>query len=141
VATQTDAGQKVTVGFASVGKGSVQLLAYDGTDPAGFIAADARTATSGSRLSATTPTVTVSRSDSWLVSYWAAKSSAITGWTTPAGQVVRSTAYGTGGGRITSVATDFGGPVPAGTAGGLTSSTDQPQTAGTNWSIVLTPGP
>lgn len=137
VATAADAGQQVTVGFGDIHKGSVQLLAYSGTSTAAPVATVARTATSGSTSSPTTPTVTVAADSSWLVSYWAAKSTAITSMTPPGGELVRSTAYGTGGGRITSVASDKGSAVPAGTAGGLTATTNQPETAGTNWSIVL----
>jgi hypothetical protein len=85
--------------------------------------------------------VNITGSGSWVVSYWAAKSSVVNAWTLPAGQVTRSTSYGTGGGRIDAIAGDGGTPAPAGPAGGLTATTDQPFEAGTTWTIVLAPGP
>ena len=42
------------------------------------------------------------------LTYWGCKSSTVTKWTVPSGQTIRSTAYGTGGGRITSILTDAG---------------------------------
>lgn len=137
VATPLDAGQTATVGFGGPYKGTVQLLAYAGTSTVAPVAGVARTATTGSKSTATTPTVNVPGYGSWLVSYWAAKSAGITGWTPPTGQEVRGTAYSVGNGRISSLASDGGAAVPLGTAGGLTATTDQPETAGTTWSIVL----
>jgi hypothetical protein len=59
----------------------------------------------------------------------------------PSGELARSTSYGSGGGRIDAVAGDAGGPAPAGAAGDVTATTDQPFTASTTWTIVLAPGP
>ena len=49
----------------------------------------------------------------WIVSYWAAKSSAVTAWTLPGGEASRSTSYGSGGGRVNAIAGDPGNPAPA----------------------------
>ncbi|WP_197287324.1 hypothetical protein, partial [Planomonospora sphaerica] len=73
------------------------------------------------------------------VSYWGEKSSATTAWTAPQGQTVRSTQAGTGSGRITSLLTDGGGPVPAGTSPGVTATADAASLRATMWSLVLAP--
>jgi large repetitive protein len=91
--------------------------------------------------SAATPSVNIAGSGSWVVSYWAAKSSDVNAWTLPAGQMTRSTSYGSGGGRIDAIAGDAGTPAPAGSAGELPATTDQPFSAWTTWTIVLAPGP
>lgn len=71
-----------------------------------------------------------------VVSYWTAKSSAVTSWTAAAGQLVRSVANGSGGGHVNSLATD-GGSASAGSAGGLSATTDSAGSAFTAWTIVL----
>ena len=53
------------------------------------------------RATHTTPGANVATAGSYVVSYWADKSSATTGWTLPAGQTQRSISLGTGTGRIT----------------------------------------
>jgi PKD domain/Phosphoesterase family len=141
VATAADAGQPVTVGFGGTYKGGLQLLAYSGTSATAPVLTFASTVTHTTTSSATTPSVNITGSGNWVVSYWAAKSSAVNAWTLPGGEVSRSTSYGTGGGRIDAIAGDAGAPAPAGSAGGLTATTDQPFSAGTTWTIVLAPGP
>jgi hypothetical protein len=59
-------------------------------------------------------------------------------WTAPAGQSVRSTAYGSGAGRVNSLASD-GGIATAGPAGNLTATTDLAGSSFAAWTIVLTP--
>jgi hypothetical protein len=141
VATSGDVGSTVTVsGFGSV-HATVQLLAYSGTSTTTPVIAEARASSSHSATSATTPTVTVPAGGGFVVSYWAAKSSAVTTWTPPVGQTVRSADNGSGSGRINAVATDFGTSAGAGTAGGLTATTDLAGSAFTTWTIVLGAGP
>jgi Malectin domain/PKD domain len=137
VATSTDAGSAVAVTGFGTAHGTVQLVAYAGTDPTAPIAAEAKLVKSGSSTSATTPTTAVPAGGDWVLSYWATKSSAVTTWTAPAGQTVRSTANGSGSGRINSFVSDGGGPVPAGPAGGLTATTDQAGASFSTWTIVL----
>ena len=45
-----------------------------------------------------------------------------TGFTAPAGQATRSTAIGAGGGHVTSLLVDLGGPLSVGTVGGYTAT-------------------
>jgi hypothetical protein len=79
------------------------------------------------------------RLGSWVLSYWADKSSSTTQWTAPAGQTVRGSTIGTGTGRITSLLTDGNGPAAAGTAGRTFASTDVAGTKATMVTLVLAP--
>jgi len=87
----------------------------------------------------TTPAATVATPGSWVVSYWADKSSSTTAWTAPAGQSVRNVSIGASSGRITSLLTDGGGVAPPGPAGGLTATTDLAGTKATMLTLVLNP--
>ena len=136
VAADTDHGTTVTVGFPGVVHGTVQLLAYSGTSIANSVAAEAVRATAGSATSYQTPTVSVPVTGDVVVSIWTVKSSSVNSWTAPAGQTVRATAYGSGGGRIDSLVSDAG-PEPAGSAGGLTAHTDAAGSIYAAWSIVI----
>ncbi|HEX4432631.1 MAG TPA: PKD domain-containing protein [Frankiaceae bacterium] len=138
VATATDAGTSVTVNFATAYHGTVQLVAYSGTNATNPIATYAKKAAAGSATSFVTPTATVPANGDIVVSLWSTKSSAVNTWTAPAGQNVRSTAYGSGTGRVNSLATD-GGIATAGPAGGLTATTDAAGSSFAAWTIVLTP--
>ena len=131
----------MTVGFPGTVKGTVQLLAYAGTSTTGPVATFAGAAAHTAETSAATPAVTVPASGDWLVSYWTVKSSDVTSWTAPAGTVARSTAFGTGGGQISSAGGRWrrashgrAGRQPTATAG-------QSFSADTAWSIVLAPAP
>ena len=141
VAQAGDAGQPVTVGFGGQYKGSVQLLAYAGTSPTSPVLSATSTVSHTTTSAATTPLVNNTGTGRWIVSYWAAKSSAVNAWTLPAGEASRSTSYGSGGGRINAIAGDAGTSAPTGQAGGITATTDQPFSASTAWTIVLQPGP
>jgi PKD repeat protein len=138
VATAADPGSSVTVNFGGLVHGNLQLLSYSGTDGVTPVVASGKSSGSSSS-SVTTPTVTAPASGDWAVSYWTAKSSAVTSWTAPAGQTVRSADNGSGSGRINSLLTDAGGPVSAGPVSGVTATTDQPASAWTAWTIILSP--
>jgi Malectin domain/PKD domain len=138
VATGTDAGTTVSVGFGGTVHGTVQLVAYSGTDTTAPVLQSAVNSASAP-ASMTTPTLTDSTSGTWVVSYWTTKSSVVTTWTVPASQTSRSVANGTGSGRINSVIVDSGTPVSQGTVGGLTATTDQTAGATDSWTIVLKP--
>ena len=84
------------------------------------------------------PAVPVATAGSWVVHLWSDKSSATTAWQLPVG-VLRSSAYGTGAGYLTSIAADGGGPSAAGTAPAVVASTDVASRAAM-FSVVLAPG-
>ena len=137
VAAGTDAGTTVTISYGATVKADVLLTAYRGTAETGPVAAFAGAPETASTVGHVTPQVATG-SPAWVVSYWADNSSTTTSWTEPAGQTVRSSAFGIGGGHIDSLLTDSGAPVAAGTQGGLTATTDAASAKGTMWTIVLT---
>jgi PKD repeat protein len=141
VATTSDPGSSVKVTFPATVKGSVQLAAYSGTSAASPVAAVATAATHANATVATTPALAIPVTGDWLLSYWAAKSSAVTAWTSPPAATARNAAIGTGGGQISSLLSDSAGPMPAGSAGGLKASTDQQFSASATISLALAPGP
>jgi PKD repeat protein len=134
VASATDAGSAVRLTFDVYTKVALQLTAY----------ADASLGTVAQRSDATsmtahvTPVVNVSASGSWLLSYWADKSSTTTNWTEPAGAVARDERIGSGSGLIAALVADSGAPVATGSAGGLTATTNAASRAAMI-SVVLTP--
>jgi PKD repeat protein len=136
VATATDAGSTVAVTFPAVEHGTVQLLAYSGTSATNPVAAYAKSQAAGTATKYTTPTINASAAGALTVSYWGCKSSTVTRWTTPSGQTVRSTAYGTGGGRITSAVSESG-PGSGGPTGGYTATPDTSASGFAAWTIVL----
>jgi PKD repeat protein len=138
VAGSSDAGSTVTVTFPGTDKGSVELLAYSGTSATGPVSGATGATVETTVSSLKTPVVNVTSSGSWLVSYWAPRTSSDTeAITPPSGQVVRSSESGTGGGKITSMSTDGGAPVPTGSAGGLTAKVNPASGHSADWSIVL----
>ncbi len=136
VATGTDAGTTVTVKFPAIEKGTVQLLAYSGTDATNPVVAYGKSAVAKKATSYTSPTANVPTAGDVVLTVWVCKSSSVTKWNVPVGQTIRSTAYGAGGGRITSVFTDAG-PRPAGATGGYTASPDTSASAFAAWTIAL----
>jgi len=73
-----------------------------------------------------------------VLSGWETKSSTVTAWTAPSGQVVRNADLGSGSGRIDMLGTDAGSAAATGTAGGLVASTDRPFSADTTFTLMLT---
>jgi PKD repeat protein len=139
VATAADAAGAVSVTLGGTVKTSLTVAAWSGTSPTTPVAAITDALDTAAKTAHTTPAATVATPGSWVVSYWADKSSATTAWTAPAGQSVRNVSIGAGTGRITSLLTDGGGVAPPGPAGGLTASTDLAGTKATMLTLVLNP--
>ena len=137
VATGADAGSKVTVSYGATHKGSLQLLAYAGTQATTPVQTVATAALTSSSTTLTTPSATVSGTASWVLSLWQEKSGTVTSFTSPVGQSVRSTAIGAGGGDISALATDSGGPVPAGSYGSLVATPNAAAGSATTITLVL----
>jgi hypothetical protein len=76
-----------------------------------------------------------------VVSYWADKSAATTGWALAGSVTGRGAVCGADAGRICSSLGDSGATVPTGTYGHVTATTDAPSDMATMWSIVLAPAP
>jgi hypothetical protein len=132
------AGDPVTLQFDRYTKVVVQLMAYGGTSATDPVAAVAVRSDTSFSTSHTSPTVTVADSGSWLVSYWADKSSSTTSWTPPATVTERSDGYGTGSGYVSALVGDTAGPVPTGPAAGLVATTNASSLAA-SVSVVLRP--
>ena len=137
IASQGDAGQAVRLTFGVYTKVAMQLTGYGGTSPTPLGAVSQRS-DADYTTAHVTPVVNVSVGGSWLLSYWADKSSSTTNWTAPATSVPRDERIGSGSGRITSLVADSGAPVPTGSAGGLTAVTDAASRA-VMISMVLAP--
>ena len=92
-----------------------------------------------SRTGHTTPGASVTLNGSWVVSYWADKSTATTTWTVPAALTVRNQSAGTGSGHLTSVLADSGAGVAPGASAGVTATADSASAKATMWTVVLAP--
>ena len=116
-------------------KATLSLATYDGV---ASNAVDAFAVTGdGGGTSHTTPTVTAGAGD-WVASWWTDKSSAVSAWTVPSGVTRRDDAYDTGtSGRYSELIADSGGPVAAGSYGGLTATTDTSSDKAIMWTIAL----
>jgi hypothetical protein len=138
VATASDAGTPVTVTFGGPTKATLQLGAYSGTsvtDPVSVATGASDTSTS----SHTTP-LTTATAGSWVLSLWSDKQAAARQFTAPAAVTVRSNLAGVGNGDVAGLVADSGGPVPAGTVGGLTASVAPTvSNRGTMFTIILAP--
>ena len=139
VAGGSDAGMQVSLTYATATKVDLSLSAYSGVDQTTPISASASAGETVSRTTHTAPAVTVAAGGSWVVSYWADKSSATTGWTAPAGLTARVQSIGTSSGRITSLEADSGAPVLAGQWAAKAATASAASAKATMWSIVLNP--
>jgi hypothetical protein len=136
VATAADANASVGPSLTSIAKTALHVIAYSNASGVSASGVDIDTVLGTAR---TTPTVPVARAGSRLVSYWADKSSASTGWLLPATVTERNQTIGTGGGLMAAAIADSG-PLDPGNAGGHTAtSTAAPHQRGIIWSIVIAP--
>ncbi len=135
VAAAGDAGQQVVVGLESRSKTDMTVLAYTGLSAAPVVAW-ASAGETVNRIDHRAPDITVPEPGSWVVSYFADKSSDTSSWDVP-GATERIETIGAGSGRITSVATDSAGAVPVGTWTGLTAVASATSARATMWTVVL----
>ncbi len=133
-----DAGSTVSTPLSVTSKVDITVLAFDRTGGGNPVAQFA-SAAGASATSRTTPSFATSGAG-LVASYWADKSSAVTDWTPPAGQQVRSESIGTGTGYVTSLATDNAVQVVSGASvGGLTATTDVAGSRATMWTVLIAP--
>ena len=135
-ATAADAGSTISVASTGMVKSDLTVVAYRGASGLGASAVAVDTTTGAAH---TTPSVVVSEPASTLVSYWADKSTASSGWSVPVSQRVRTGSTGDGGGHITAVLSDAG-PLPPGTRGGVTATADATASRAVMFSLVLEVG-
>ncbi|MFD5213473.1 PKD domain-containing protein [Microbacterium sp. NPDC058345] len=134
-AAADDAGKTVRVNDTTGYRiGTLSVAAYRDVDVAALVA---EVVGSTSTTSHTSPTATAAAGD-WVLSYWADRSVNGTQWTVPESQTVRDITMATGTGyQFSSVMADSGGPVQAGTVGGITATSSAISDRSVAWTIVL----
>jgi hypothetical protein len=140
VAQAGDAGSDVTLGLSAWRKTVVVIAAYGGVDSGDPVATLVSAPESGNTASHVTPTAAVAVDGSFVLSYWADKTSGTTSWTAPAAVTERVVVTTSGGGRVTALFGDLG-PVPPGSYGGLTGTASSSGGKATMFTITLTPEP
>jgi hypothetical protein len=129
-----DSGATVTVPLSTSTKSDVQFADYRGVSAAALPVATASDNTTSSHTAAG---IDVGAAGSWVLTYWADKSSGTTAWSLPNSVTARVAGYGSGGGRASGVTTDSGGAVPTGSYGPLTATTDSVSGRGNAVTLVL----
>jgi hypothetical protein len=108
--TSADLGAKLSVPVTAASVVAVQLVDYGGVGPG----VSASGASDSGATSHKTPGLTVTSPGSWVVSYWADKSTTTTALTVPSGLTSRDVTVGSGGGHLVATVADSGGVVPVG---------------------------
>ena len=143
VATASDAGATVRLSTGTTyTKVGLTLAAYRGTDASAPLATIAGVPEPGTTNSHISPVVSNSVNGAWRVSFWSDKNSSTTSWTAPAGETLRGTTFGSGGGRVATLLTDSASALTAGTpatTGGLVARTNAEANSATAWTIILRP--
>ena len=134
IATAADANKKVTVTLDAAAKYTMTVADYSGVRAKALVHADL--AETVNQTGHTTPTINAP-AGSWVISYWADKSTATTGFSLPGSVTGRLALCGTGSGHVCSSLADSGDAVPTGQAGGLVATADTANATATTWSIVL----
>lgn len=138
-ATAADASSTVVATTPVAVKDTMSLAVYRNPAGASSVAVSAAGGRDISGTTATTPTVDVSDPSSWLVSYWAEKSSELPTWTLPASVTQRTQAVGSGTGKVSSALADSGDEVAAGAAGGLTATASTTLSRTMTFSVAIVP--
>ena len=139
-ATSADAvtGAKVTVNISSTTKADLTVSVYRGTDATNPIADSASKIDDAPGAAHTSPAVTATNNTSWLVTYWADRSTTSTGWTAPASQTVRWPGQpDTSSAHALGLLADSNAAVASGPQGLLTATANGDSTRGGSVSILL----
>lgn len=137
VATASDAGSAVKVTSSAYAKSDITVVAYRSTSNTSPIAASASKVDNTTGAAHVSPAVTAVGSPSWLVTYWADKSTSTSGWTAPAGQSIRAKTFGSSAGHISALLTDTNRPVAAGATGQKTATANSASARGVSVSVLL----
>lgn len=121
-------------------KATATMLAYAGTSSSGPVGELLGAYETVNGTAHTTPRISLASPGAGLVSYWADRSTATTGWALPSGVTGRSQSAGAGTGHTAAAAGDSTGPLPAGGAGGLTAYASSKSHKATMVSVLLSPG-
>ncbi len=140
-ATAADAAGNVKVGFTSsaAAKSDLTVAVYRGADGATPIASSAAKIDNAAGSAHTSPTVTATDDTSWLVTYWADRSSDATGWLDLVGatQRLEGAPSDTGSAHVTGLLADSNGSVAPGEQGGLTATANGTSSRGASFSVLL----
>ena len=139
-ATAADVGSTFRVTTSGLTKSDLSIVGYRASAGSSAVVTSASVIDRTLTTDHTTPAVNVTDSGSWLVSYWARKSSGSSTWTAPAGQTVRTSSTGTGGGNIAAILTDGDGPEATGSSGALTATTSEAVGQVAMMSIIISLG-
>ncbi|MBS2936688.1 PKD domain-containing protein [Nocardioides sp. J2M5] len=134
VAVAGDASRRVTVPLDAAAKYTLTVADYSGVRSGALVVADL--AETVNRAGHATPLVDAP-AGAWVVSYWADKSAATTGFTLPGSVTGRHAVCSTGTGHVCSSWADSAGAVPTGQYGGLVATADTANATATAWSVVL----
>ena len=123
---------------AALAKSDLSIAAYRASAGSVAVLASAGNLNTTGNTTVTSPSVPVTTTGSWVLTYWARKSSSTTSiWAVPAGQVLRTQSVGSGGGNISAMLTDSNGPVPVGTGGGVTATLTEGSSQVPIYSVVV----
>jgi PKD repeat protein len=131
-ATAGLANTPVTVTLDAVSKTSMTISAYSGATAVTAVAGATEPGTSANH---TSPPVSVTGADGWVVSYWADKTSGHTPWVLPSNVNRRLDSAGTSSGQIVAVLGDTGSV--SGTWPGATATSGVSSGKAVAWSIVV----
>ena len=134
IADAGDANKKVTVTLDASAKYTMTVADYSGVRPGQLVHAEvAETVTQAGHA---TPLVNAP-AGSWVVSYWADKSSSTTGFALAGSVTGRHASCATGTSHVCSSWADSNGSVPTGQYGGLVATADSATNNATTASIIL----
>jgi PKD repeat protein len=132
-----DPGSTVEVRSSGYAKSNLSVAAYRSAGSSPTLTAIATHVDDSSGADHVSPAVDVSRDGSWVLTYWADKSSSTTAWDLPPGVSSRTSGFGSGSGHIASVLGDSDGPVGPGRAGEQTATANSTSSRGTTVTVVL----
>jgi PKD repeat protein len=135
VADATDPGSSVSVTYSAQAKASLTLAAYSGTSPTTLVESFGNATAAGASTD-TAPGLSGLADGSYVVSFWADRSSATTSFTPPASTTQRSLVLGTGSATVNALLADSAGAV-SGSYGPASATTNDASADSSSWSIAL----
>ncbi len=135
-ATAADSGQAVSVALSTASQADLQLADYSGVSTATAPLATATDAATGTHVA---PAIAVTAAGSWVLNYWADRSSTTSAWTLPTTVTSRGVGVGTVATSASGVLADSGAPAASGTHAAQTAVANATSGRGNMVSIVLTP--
>lgn len=139
VATSTDAGSTVTLTQSVFARFVAILEAYSGTDTADCVHQQNSAIETSTTTSHTTPNVTTTLANCWIVSACFDRSNTTTAWTAP--DTKRHDVFTTGSPASTGSVADNAAPVAAGTYGGKVFTSNSASDNASMWTVALKPQP